>query len=131
MTFHVADELRTVNVYTVQIGQWRKVKALGLEMYDTTVRSRNPYVAPTWDMVLGHKSGEITDAEYTFEYLLMMEKSVRDHHAWWMEFIRRENIVLACYCKSGRFCHRYLLKDIVKQLCDENDLVFVDKGEIA
>lgn len=100
-------------------------------MFDTTVRSGHRFVAPTWDMVLGHKSGAITDQEYTFEYILMMEKSVRDHRELWMDLIHRENLVLACYCKSGRFCHRHLLKNIIKQLCDENDLVFVDKGEIV
>lgn len=126
----MADEHRVINVYTAQMGKWRQVKALGLEIFDTTVRSGHRFVAPTWEMVLGHKAGELTDEQYTEQYLNMMRMSIQEHPKQWEDLICRENLVLTCYCKSGKFCHRYLLKDIVKQQCDAFGLIFVDKGEI-
>jgi hypothetical protein len=67
--------------------------------------------APTWDMVMQHKKGCITDEEYTRRYLVQLEKIPAEaftklhQHGLWNGGL----LVLYCYCPDRTFCHTYLL----------------------
>ena len=47
----------------------------GPDKLNTTVKSGIKAFAPTWDMVMGHKQGKISDEEYTKLYYALMRES--------------------------------------------------------
>ncbi len=81
----------------------------GEERLDTTVKTGVSFLAPTWEIVMGHKQGKITDEQYTEQYLRMMDKSMQDYPDEWIALLRRRKVVLICYCGRECFCHRHLL----------------------
>ena len=121
--------MRTINLYTVQMARWRKVKAAGLTILDTTVKSGHREVAPTWDMVMGHKAGTVSDEEYVRQYKLLLDRSLRENQDWWVNLLQSEILVLGCYCRADGFCHRYILKDVIKQQCQLQGIHVIDMGE--
>ena len=88
----------------------------GEDRVDTTVKTSDKLFAPTWDMVMVHKSGKLSDEEYTERYYAMMRKSYIENKNKWNEFLSREQATIVCFCKAGRFCHRLLLADILTKL---------------
>ena len=82
---------------------------------DITVKSASGWArdfVPTWDMVMGHKAGRISDAQYTEEYTRILSQS----HAAVQELralgLKQEGQVrLLCFCRDGAFCHTHLLID--------------------
>ena len=97
-----------MKVWTGRIGQHG-----GL---DITVKSGNKAFAPTWDMVMGHKRGTVSDAEYVERYYALMRRSYREHRAAWDELLSQDEATLLCYCAKGKFCHRTLLAEILVKL---------------
>lgn len=103
---------------------------MGLKLFDTTVKSGEPRVAPTWQIVLGHKDGSISDDQYTAEYLKILNESYLTNPAWWDALLKRNDLVLACYCRPDKFCHRHLLKEFIKRKAIVKGVLVHDKGEL-
>lgn len=109
-------------------GDIRKLR--GVEDYlDITVKSGDLRLAPTWNMVKGIKNGTMTKNEYTWQYYELIEKSIEDDKEFWLELIKRDELIVACYCKAFKFCHRYLLVSVFEKLCKDNNVPFVYIGE--
>lgn len=118
-------------LHTVQIAQWRKVKALGIDFIDVTLKSGLKWLAPTPELLYPYKMGQITDKEYTDRfYNLMRQRYIEDKQRF-IDFINQGEICIACYCTAGKFCHRYLLVDILRKLCVEFNIPFTYQGEIS
>jgi uncharacterized protein YeaO (DUF488 family) len=81
----------------------------GPDKLDITVKSGDPVFAPTWEMVMGYKSGKVSESEYTQAYTSLMRLSWQRHRDRWLEVLAMEEVTLVCYCKPGDFCHRRLL----------------------
>ena len=120
-----------MHCYTVQMSQWRKVRASGIILLDTTVKSGDPVFAPTWDLVLGFRNGHISDDAYTKHYYDLMRQSSMHHRARWLDVANSEAMALACYCPVGKFCHRHLLVDLFERVCASYGLPFHRGGEIC
>lgn len=88
----------------------------GKNRLDITVKTGPNWLAPTWDMVMGYKSGEITQDKYTELYYNKMRLSYTHLREYWNWLLKRNEIVLVCFCKAGDFCHRILLADILVKL---------------
>ena len=99
---------------------------------DITVKSakEGKIFAPTWDIVMEYKNGKITAEQYTQEYYRLMRRSFKMHKEKWIEVLKRDKVVIGCYCKSGYFCHRHLLVSIFEKLCQRLDIEFEYCGEI-
>lgn len=83
---------------------------------DITVKSGSDftkyYLAPTWDMLSRYREGEGGEVEYTLEYLKRLESNKETIVKFMSTMIHRyavRDIILGCYCRSGKFCHRHLL----------------------
>ena len=103
-----------VKVFTGVLWRWKGPYGL-----DVTVKGQDPlgkFFAPTWDIVMGHKKGLISDAKYTSVYHDLMLKSYRDHRDVWENLLAREYLVLLCYCRPGKFCHRHILAEYLGKL---------------
>lgn len=124
-----------MQLFTVQMSRWRQLKDRNIELVDTTVKSGERFLAPTWEIVLSHKDGRISDAEYTAVYLDLMRRSYVAHQDQWLRLIRTDGpIAIACYCSymvdgKRKFCHRHLLKDMLDKVCQANGVDFTFYGE--
>lgn len=72
--------------------------------------------APAWSYVRDHQTGKITDAQYTNLYHKDMLASYHANKQAWLEVLNRSEVVLVCFCKSGKFCHRHLLVQYLTKL---------------
>lgn len=89
-----------------------QIRYKGAGRVDVTVKSargQGRCFAPTWDMVMSAKRGEITEAEYTERYLAILEIVPVSAIDWLLSQAVNGDITLVCYCKPGAFCHRVLL----------------------
>lgn len=112
------------------MAQWRRCKALGVELIDTTVKSGDPVFAPLWDMVRAVKAGEITEVDYTEQYHSLMRASWKKNRAQWEALLSKDKIAIACYCKAGAFCHRHLLVEYLEAVCKYLNIEYTLGGEI-
>lgn len=120
-----------MDLMTVQVGRWRLCQKHKAEFIDITVKSGLKIFAPSWELVLGHKDGSISDEEYTKRYRAMMIDSWKNHRAEWEAFLRADGYkAIGCYCKPGTFCHRKLLVEIFRELCQKLQIPFNYYGEL-
>ena len=120
-----------MDVSTIQMAKHRKLESLGIELIDTTVKSGIKAFAPSWEMVLGHKTGKISDEEYTKQYREMMLRSYMINQTIWFNLLQKEKIALACYCSPDKFCHRHLLVKYLEGICGVQKIPFRYMGEIG
>lgn len=103
-------------LYTYQLAHWRRLQDRGVQLIDTTVKTGYTQVAPTWEMVMGHKQGSVSDASYTEQYSRILE------YWWFRDPLFFENLLelpavaFGCYCKAGVFCHRHLLVTFIQRV---------------
>lgn len=73
-------------------------------------------VKPDMSLVLDYKAGRCTDGQYKQQYLAQL----RHRHAaikemvLWMQS-QPMPIVLLCHCGKGKFCHRRILAEYIKE----------------
>jgi len=72
--------------------------------------------APDWSYVRAHQLGKIDDAQYVEQYHQAMLKSYRANTSAWLEVLNKSELVLVCFCKPGKFCHRHLLVKYLTKL---------------
>lgn len=119
-----------MQLYTIQMARWRLAKARSIHLLDTTVKSGNPAFAPSWEMVLGSKSGQLSNEAYTQQYLALMRQSFLSNRGEWEALVQHEQLALACYCTTGAFCHRVILAPLVQKYLQSKGLTVEFCGEI-
>lgn len=120
-------------LYTARISVAR---VEGYEYINTTVKSATGLgvtFAPTWDMVMSSKRGEISWDTYTSRYYELLRSRWGLHQQDFVDVLRLENPVLMCYCHASpeKKCHRYLLADILKSVARSQGISFEYCGELA
>jgi len=99
-----------LKIYTSQY------KYNGINRFDITVKTGVKTFAPTWEIVMGYKSNSITKEQYTEKYIIKMRQSYKNNRDLWEWLLKQKEVVLVCFCKSGDFCHRVLLANILVKL---------------
>jgi uncharacterized protein YeaO (DUF488 family) len=84
----------------------------GIDRLDITVKTGDLDFAPTWDMVIGHKNGTLSNTEYINRYLEILRTTSKTNRKKWLNIINREEVTFICYCKKGKFCHRKILAKV-------------------
>lgn len=97
----------TLKIYTSQF------RYSGDDRLDITVKSGRKEFAPTWDMVMGHKSDALSDEDYIVMYKQLMNQSYKNNRKVWKELLNRDSVTLVCYCAKGKFCHRVVLAEMM------------------
>lgn len=124
-----------MELYTIQIAQWREAKARGVTFIDTTVKSGHKELAPTWEMVYLSKNSTDENREanhrvYTDLYKAIVVRSYKTNPDFWHSLLANDKLAIGCYCKEGVFCHRHILKDFIAFLCKGLKIPFVYLGEL-
>lgn len=102
------------DIYTVQVYQadWLRLnKEAGY--VDVSTKAGNKVFAPPWPMTRAHMDGDISDEEYEKKYYELMRESYRDNRKEWDKLLEHDKIYLGCYCNTSKFCHRFLLADML------------------
>lgn len=124
-----------MSCYTIQLAHYRVLKDTDYVLADTTVKSGDARLAPTWDMVRMVKNALPGDAEavqaaYTEAYVAMLRMSYANDPVFFHDLIRTEKLVLACFCPHCTFCHRYILIDFLMLIAELITVPFRYCGEI-
>lgn len=119
-----------MEIYTIQMGKWRRAKELGIEFIDTTWRNGNPAFSPTKEIVHGIKYSGLTQEEYTRRYMEILDLKIDEHREEWKRVVHLDRVVVACMCRAGVFCHRHLLKGRLMNYARAMGLPVVDMGEL-
>lgn len=81
----------------------------GVDITVMSARGQARSFAPAWSMVRGHKSGSMSDAEYTRMYGRLLDAVQESSWQWLAEQAVEDRVNLLCYCRDGNFCHTHLL----------------------
>ena len=102
-----------------RLAMWDHKKAVNpLDVTVKSAKSLGRNFAPTWAMVMGHKSGVMPDEVYVTKYIEKLDK------LYWPPIVeeleKSEHITFLCYCKDNTFCHTYLLMDYLVEHFGDN-----------
>ena len=90
----------------------------GVKGVDVTVKSAKGFArsfVPTWSMVMGYKNGTLTEAQYTEQYMKILDAVSVEAWRWLYAQAVNGEVVLLCYCRDvdaqGQrvFCHTHLI----------------------
>ncbi|QAX96145.1 hypothetical protein [Vibrio phage vB_VmeM-Yong XC32] len=121
-----------MQLYTCQVTKPELPREIGVPFIDTSIKSGWSQLAPSWEMVMGHKNNDPywTDERYAAVFNEMMRKSYELDPDFWEDLLTSETLCLGCWCKAGKFCHRLLLVDIIEAMCKERGIDFEYCGEL-
>lgn len=114
-----------MEVYTYQLSNVRKVMDLGVPYMDTSIKSGDWMLAPTWALLAAYKYNGLSEADYTKGYNQLLEDRLIEFPEYFSELFNVEVLAVGCYCHPGKFCHRHLL---VKFLDKHTECIY--RGEI-
>lgn len=84
---------------------------------------RRSIFAPSWDLLMGYKSGELDWPTYTQRYIEEMRQAYKTHKGEFVNLARKlPDLELVCWCCNSKEktrkkeCHRFLLIDILKKV---------------
>lgn len=107
-------------VYTSYLGNLKKIpmdmKKISIMRYtpkwgDDYIDMNDLELAPSEELLNGYKSGKITEDEYR----KIFKKEVLDKIDSKKLYMKYKNKVLLCTCKTGKFCHRHLISEKLKE----------------
>lgn len=119
----------SMKIYTAQMSGWRKAEKLGIPFVDVTVKSGNKMFAPTWDFLMEYKNDQ-DEEKYISKFIPLMRKNYSENKQYWLDFLSQEEVVIACYWRTGKFFHRHLLVDIFEKICKYEGIEFERGGEL-
>ena len=73
-----------------------------------------PELCPSLKLFQRYRYGDVTEKEYTREYLEQLDK-IGIREILMMIHTFGENVVLLCWEAPGRFCHRHILADYINK----------------
>lgn len=118
-----------ITVYTGRITE------RGQFAIDITVKSASTpegrALAPTWELVMGSKSGAITPEQYTERYLALLRRRYAADKTPFTAILERPRAILCCYCAAGKFCHRHIVVDVLEKIAAAHCIPFQRGGEIS
>lgn len=121
---------KTIKIYTIAIPQWRKAKALGIQLLDITAKGKSVF-APDYHLVMEYKAGRVSEKNYTDFYYRKMRVSLIENREHWENLLKYKEVALGCYCGAGQYCHRLLFKDIMAKYCEYKGYSVIYEGEIT
>lgn len=75
-------------------------------------------LAPTWELIMGYKHGEIRPCDYANQYINLLE--TRDLTPQSILDTLPHSCYLLCYEPPGEFCHRHVLASWLNEHTDAN-----------
>lgn len=126
---------KQLNLYTIQMGQYRKLNGTDIELIDVTLKTKDPlayklFAPPSWELVQGVKNNTISEEEYTNAYVNKLKATSSLFLNEWFHYFDKGNIALSCFCGKNSFCHRHILLNFMSQLAHEYNYDVNIMGEV-
>lgn len=118
-----------MELYTCQMSKHREAAKRGIPFLDVTVKSGNRQFAPTWDFLMKFKKDQNEEAHIE-SFIPLMRENFKENKHYWIDILKQDELVIACYCRKDKFCHRLLLVDIFEKICNHYNIDFEYKGEL-
>lgn len=99
-------------------------------LLDVTIKTGDRVFAPSQDLFTGAKSGNVSREVYAQRFNSEMKKSRKVNKQRWFEVASKDVLLIGCYCKPGKFCHRRLLVEHFQKFCHKNKIGFTFMGEV-
>lgn len=93
----------------VQRAPIRKNGPYGIDITAKSASGPARYFAPTWDMVMGSKRGQLTWDDYTERYIAILDGVPEFAWKWLKAQANNGVLTVLCYCPDGKQCHTHLL----------------------
>ena len=101
---------------------------------NTTIKSASTpegkALAPTWQMVMDSKQGRITWEQYTEQYHALLRKRYAQDKTPFLSILKRNRVVLTCYCTDSTHCHRHLAMIVLQKIAVHHDITISLDGEL-
>ena len=117
-------------IWTLQMASWRYAKALSIPIFDITAKSGMQEFAPRWEHLMAYKHGEMGIEEYARLYNEKLINNLPLTMDKWDSFLQHPSFCIACYCKPGDFCHRYLFSNLLVQYIQQKGKTVSYQGEL-
>lgn len=114
-----------MEIYTFQLAKWRKVKELGVPYINTTIKSGEWRLAPTWNLLMAYRNDLAGDDDYTTVYNALLKERYEKEPEYFNALCNMDAVAFGCYCSHGKFCHRHLLVKFFESITE-----VVYRGEI-
>ena len=112
------------------MSNWRIAKQRGISILDITAKTGSKLFSPDFNVVMQYKKGFVSEEEFSKIYLQRMKFSLEHNPLEWETLFNYEKVALACYCASGKFCHRLLFAEIMKEYLEDNNVEITLHGEL-
>lgn len=112
---------------------YRLAKTLGYTFLDVTAKTGNQAFSPDFREVMLYKRGETSEADYTRIYIHRMRNSYSRGKEEWEKLKQYvdHDVVVACYCAPGAFCHRHIFVDLLEKYLKREGIELVRMGELT
>lgn len=127
----MAEDLKVIEIWTMQLGKWRLAKANNIPILDITAKSGHNQFAPDFSKVMDYKQRLIDEESYTTAYLERIDYIKKKHPSSWDILTTRPKVALACYCKKDVFCHRHLFLVVMEDYLVEKGIAPKYMGELS
>ncbi len=121
----------TINIWTIQMGQWRIAKERGIAMLNITAMNGIKAFAPDFNDVMAYKKGLMTEEKYLEIYQARMDASRINNPEVWKKLSEFPDVAVACYCRAGAFCHRHPFTKMMTEYLTKFNYNVVLKGELT
>jgi hypothetical protein len=68
---------------------------------------------PSWPLLTAARGRRISWATYVDRYTAEMRRMYAKHRYLWAELLERPAVVLCCYCRDPKQCHRTVLAELL------------------
>ena len=128
-------------IWTGQISQWRFFKENNIEVLNIALKGGEEILAPTRWMLINYRANIVNrtmftcrEEEYSYLYLELLRTRYQENQEYFKALVswlywHEGSVALVCYCRSGHFCHRNLLIDILLQIGESMGMRLNFKGE--
>lgn len=98
------------------------------------MKTGNKLLAPTWEFLMEYKNSkqdEEAEKIYTVKYKAKLNALYRSNPDELVGILYMGEVVFACMCAEGKFCHRHLLADSFVRLGERHNVEIVLMGELT
>ena len=119
-----------MKIYTCSLRNIDLCRSNNITPFNITVKSGDQFYAPTWGILMEHKNDQ-NDEKYLMQFIPLMEKRFQENPEKVHELFKNQSLALLCYCKSGDFCHRHYIVQLLEEFANLNNLEFEYCGELV
>lgn len=103
----------------------------GTDITIMSAKGNARYLSPSWEIVMAHKQGKMSDDEYTVAYTNMVRERYKTYKQPFLDLLKTDELILLCYCstyyvdpknRTKKFCHRNIAAEIMLKIAQHHHI---------